>query len=222
VGHPPLLAAAPPAPAAPPATEAAAPVAEPAATAVAPAPIEPTIASSAMHSEPGTLAAGVSLGGAWSGGTLAPNLTADLVLEPWPDVPITVAALYTGAHEVPLGLGQAAWSRVGLGASVAYRFPFGGSWFTESGVALAATGLLMEGRDVPTPNHAVTLDPGTSLLLRLGHHGARTRWWLGATLSRWLRPQGAFVRGTSDQVDLARWELGVGVGFDVTSGRQPT
>jgi hypothetical protein len=172
---------------------------------------------------PGTpFAIGLSVGGALSGGTLAPNATAEFVLERWPRVPLTVAGLYAGEHAVSLSTGHAVWSRFGLAASAAYRHHLGGAWSSEAGAALAATGLLLEGREVPAPSRALNFDPGASLLLRLGHHGARTRVWLGATLSRWLRAQGAFVRGTSDTVDLARWEIGLGVGFAVTSGRDPT
>jgi hypothetical protein len=171
------------------------------------------------------LAAGATAGGLLSAGTLAPRVAADLTFEAWPRVPLSIGALYAGAHTLTLGAGRAVWSRFGLAAAAAHRTRLGAAWFVEGGASIAVTALLIEGHDVPAPSRTWTLDPGASLLLRLGHRGNRSDLWLGAGLARWLRPQGAFVRGTSDTVELPRWELGLEIGgrfdFGVTSSRDP-
>ncbi|HXJ22872.1 MAG TPA: hypothetical protein VMT03_21825 [Polyangia bacterium] len=171
-------------------------------------------------------ALGVSLAGSLMGGTLAPSATADVTLRAWPRLPIALGALYVADHAMDLGAGQVAWWRLGLTASLAYRLPLGRAWMAEGGAGAAATLLRLEGRDVPSPSRSSTFDPGASLLLRFGHRGGRSDVWVGAILSRWLRPQGAFVKGSADAVDLPRWELSIGLGcrFDlgVTSGRVPT
>jgi hypothetical protein len=172
------------------------------------------------------VALGALLAGSLTGGTLAPSATAEVTWRARPRLPISVGALYVGDHTMDLGTGEVAWWRLGLTASVAYRLPLGRTWLVESGAGGAATLLHLEGRDVPSPSRSYTFDPGASLLLRFGHRSDRTDIWVGAILSRWLRPQGAFVKGSSDAVDLPRWELSIGVGcrFDlgVTSGRIPT
>jgi hypothetical protein len=224
---PPAVQPAPPPappPPPPPATRAVAPAPAPPQPALARADVAVQARPAVAGPSPMRFAVGLALGGSLSGGTLAPGAAADLTLRVRSRLLLAVGGLYVADHSMPLGPGDVVWSRFGVVASLAYTMPLGPRWFVEAGAGAGATALHLEGRDVPSATSSSTFDPGASVLLRFGHRGDRTELWIGATLWRWLRPQGAFLRGTGDAVDLSRWEVNLGLGgrFGVTFGRVAT
>lgn len=123
-----------------------------------------------------------------------------------------------GTSNLPLGPGQAAWTRPSLSVGAGYRLTRSRWTFDVHADAVAAL-LVVNGKGFTVTRQQYDFDPGLGGGVRAAVHVGATALFLGARAVGWLREQRVFVDGLAAAAVLPRYEvlltLGLGRGrFD--------